>query len=407
MATATAFHNAQDLPHHVLDMIDGRDWARLARALDNGLPANLMSMNCVSLFERVLAELESGGDDPSTASEQGPIDLLESFIKARLDSGVLQEGTMTAAGLACVYGQWAWARRLVALGMEIEAPGNGPSSILHGLIDGRYQRAMGLLSSADDEVPMDAPAMVFDTPKEYGEVSDIITFLVQSGADADAVDDYASGDGPTFSPIGRAISVNDDAAVQGLILAGADLDFVQRVEGFSGRAIDLAIVMGSEESVRMLLGAGAGVDPNPHSPDPSSAWPLALAAKLGRTELLEDIIAEMDPGDLPRVSAIALHMAAGADHLRTFKTLLAMGVPMDIQLPPSGFSAFHQAAFNGATRMIDFFLRQGLSWDLRSDAGMSVGDVIRQAQPALAERYSQNVVGSNIRHLGIHKKKIA
>lgn len=410
MANPIPLYSQKDLPDAILDMVEGLEWNRLIDALKNGLPANLMSLGDVSLFERVLAELETSRPDRSTSSLEAPLELLEAFIEAGLDKGVLCEATMTAVGLACIYGQWGWIPRLIEAGFEIEGPKMGKSSILHALIDGRYQRAMDFGDHDDgdlDEIPVALPLSV-DTPQEYEKAAAMVLFIAKQGVrlnDLDVDEEMGAG---KLSPLGRAICVCDDAAVQGLILAEADMTLVQDAEGFSGRALDLAITFGSDETVRMLLGAGAPVDANPGSPwfekSPARALPLCLAASMGRKEIIEDIIGEMAPEDLEAASARALQLAACCNQLGAFKELLILGVPLQARTEPNGFTALHQAALNGSTSIIDFILEQGVSWDVESSTGVPARATLQQTHPELAARYGLEAQPeSNIRYLGLRR----
>jgi hypothetical protein len=408
MANPIPLYSQKDLPDTILDIVEGLDWNQLIDALNNGLPANLMSLGDVSLYERVLSELETSRPDRTTASLQAPLELLEAFIQNGLAKGVFQEATMTAVGLACVYGQWLWIPRLIEAGYEIEGPDIGRSSVLHALIDGRYQRSFDFGDQDDDNsTPVGLPLSV-DTTEEFERAAGIVLFLAQQGVRLNDLDTDEELEASKLSPLGRAVCVCDEAAVQGLILAGADMTLIQKTEGFSGRPLDLAIMMGSDDTVRLLLGAGAPVDANPASPwlqsNPTRALPLCLAASMGRKEIIEDIIGEMDPQDLAQASVRALHLAACCDQLGAFTELLILGVPMDARADPNGFTPMHQAALNGATTVIDFLLEQGVSWNVESTSGVPASATLLQAQPHLAQRYGLQVAPTdNVRYLGLRR----
>lgn len=405
----TTLYSQKELPDAILDMVEGLNWNSLIDALKNGLPANLISLGDVSLYERVLAELESSRPERTTASLEGPIALLETFIEHGLNRGVFPGATMTAVGLACVYGQWKWIPRLIEAGFEIEGSDICKSSVLHALIDGRYQRSFDLHDNHNDGsgIQVGIPLSV-DTPEEIEKATNTVTLLAKKGVRLEALDEDEELRVSKLTPLGRAVHVWDTAAVQGLLLAGADLTALQEADGFTGRALDLAIMKGADDIARLLLNAGAPMDANPGSPwfhsNPARTLPLCLAASMGRKEIIEDIIGKMDPEGLADAKIRALQLAAGANELGAFKELLILGVPIDACTKPGGFTPLHQAAVNGSTTVIDFLLEQGVPWNVENANGVSAGTALLQAQPHLAKHYGlQNTPSDNIRYLGLRR----
>lgn len=307
---------------------------------------------------------------------------------------------MTAVGMACVYGQWKWARRLARVGYEVEHPSHEKSSALHALIDGRHQRCVARFESGESDT------VSVDTAEEFDCTRNMVSFLHSVDVDLDAVDAIEDIDGSSTTPLGRAICMFDNAAIQGLLLAGASLDTKQTIDGFSGRALDLAILMGDEEGMRLILGALDTMTPNPYSDDPNTSHPMCLASKLGHDHMIEDIVGEMDPQDLQDTMILAFHVAISASKIEVLRALYLLGAPIDAALSHDGFSPLHRAAMKGDSAVIDFLVESGVQWDQRCDGGVSAGDLLKQSHPHLARRYAiEDQPQSNVIYLGARARR--
>lgn len=400
MTQTSSLNRTQDLPPHVLTMIDQMQWDALRGALENGLPANLLSLGDVSLFERVLAELEMSRPLGSTAALEGPTALLDAFIEAGLEQGLLPHSAMTAVGMACVYGQWKWARRLARVGFEVERTSHQKSSTLHALIDGRHQRSVSHLEAGESD------AVAIDTAEEFDCARNMVSFLRSVDVDLDVIDTLEDIENSSTTPLGRAICMFDNAVIQGLLLAGANLDAKQTIDEFSGRPLDLAILMGDEEAVKLILGASNQLTPNPYSKDPNTSHPMCLAAKLGHENMIEEIIGAMDPKDLQDTMNLSFHVAISASRLEVLRALYLLGAPVDVALSHDGFSPLHRAAMKGDRDVIDFLIESGAKWEQRCDGGVSAGDMLKQSHPQLARRYAiEDQPQSNVVYLGTRPRR--
>ncbi len=401
-----------DLPASLARLVESQDWAGLIRALDGGAPANLVSLGDVPLLEHVLVTLEMKNRHPGSVSvAAAPLDLLEAFVRNGLDREGLYEGRATTVSLVLNYGQWAWGEHLLDLGFPAESPG---ASVFLSLIDGRLQRAVAASPTLGvengDPLPPDpllndelepnvvqlggSPAqkeeavwgLQDETPDEQAHIHTLLRRLVKAGADLERTDTIAPQPHP-LTPLFLAISHLDVTLIEGLIKAGANTTAMP--PGWNLRPMDFAVQRGSVAVVHTLVASGVPLEGNPALPQEfrDYAHPLVLAAHLGRSTLVDPLIAGLSPSDLAYYGTMAMHKAAASNQVGSMKALRLHNIPYNAQ-STAGTVPLHQAAKLGAEDAIAFLLRRGQPWDRPvNQRGASPGDVLREFHPELAGRF--------------------
>ncbi len=149
------------------------------------------------------------------------------------------------------------------------------------------------------------------------------------------------------------------------------------------RQLDLfeAAAVGRTERVQELLASDPALI-DAWSPDGFQA--LHLAAFFGRADAAEALLQQgADPATVSRhhfVKVTPLHSAVaseGAEDLRTVKTLLRHGAPVNAPAEGGG-TPLHSAAFNGNAAIIEALVAHGADWDAADDDGKTPRDLARE-----------------------------
>ena len=123
-----------------------------------------------------------------------------------------------------------------------------------------------------------------------------------------------------------------------------------------GQALDELIKAVEEGNVkRTAFYLDRGMDPNSSDPDGNTI--LMIAARLGHTELVSDLIARK--ASLTRQTKTgdtALMMACLGNHLDVVKMLVSAGAPVE---SGHGWQPLHYAAFGGSVDIVRYLLDKG------------------------------------------------
>lgn len=425
MTTSFAIPRQGELPESINQVIQSQDWEGLIRRLDAGMPANLVALGDVSLFEQVLMVLESFGRAPQGASvAPGPLPLLEAFLRHGLQPDGYYAGQATAVSVLLNYGQWAWAHRLLDEGFPVE---EARGSVLLSLIDGRLQRAIAAsptLGLEEGELPPElladpdsdasnvvalspqAPAaeegavwgLQDETPAERADLTALVQRLVARGADLERADQMEGDNKPAMTPLFLAIAHLDVAMVDSLLGAGASPTAAP--PGWALRPIDWAVQRGSVAVVHALVRNGVPLEPDRSLPEgfDLEAHPMVRAAHLGRAGLFEPLAAGMTQSDLAFFGTMAMHKAAACGHVDCMQALRLLRIPFNAQ-SASGTVPMHQAARVGQEKALGFLLRRGQKWDSPTNQqGETPQDTLLRFHPELAGRFGLSLP-DNVRPL--------
>lgn len=419
MSEFAALKSHQSLPDSVKALLVEPLSGALEQALNNGLPANLVAFGEIPLFEYALAMIESTTRSANALSvPQAPVSLLDAFVGQGLFRDGHYDGQTTAVGMCLHYGQWDWARHLMAQGFPLETD---EGSALLCLVDGRLQRAirpeqegreppaseMGTnvhwldhsvpAEPVEPEVEDGAPVWMSDTPAEQLVLENLVADLVAAGAKLEFREPDEEGR-LLPPPLMRAILNNDLGCTVALAKAGADL--TTRPPDLTGRPLEIAIAAGSKAIVGALLDAGAPMGEDPSLPPEQAIMnrPLVLAARRGLAHLIP-ILGEALPMEQRQVDGVvAMHFAASSGHVPVMRALRQLGIPYDARSLRGGYTPMHQAASGGHVDAISFLLRRGQKWDLTDEAGLTPEDVLRSKHPGLVAQFGL-APSSNVRML--------
>lgn len=432
MTTPLFLKKEQGLPPTVSRLLKEGDFEGLARALDNGLPANLEDASGVPLLEHVLDAIESRHrkgyqvDVPSI-----PESLVDAFIRNGLERGTTRGGVATHVSMASNYGQWDLVMRLLKEGFQVEAPGQ---SALVSMTEGRLVRA--LLKGVDEgDAPQEqepqstapdpltsanvhafpsrraapgaspgadkAGVIIQDAPSEQGRINQVVQALVEAGASLDVGVPVQSERGQSragFTPLMCAIFRLDGAMVEAMVRAGADL--THRPDGFPYRPLELAITRGSTALVESLIAAGAPLTPDPSHEGQAQhlAHPLMLCVRMGLPHLIETIAQAMPEDDRKKYGLMAMHTAAAQGDVACMRAVRLQGIAYNAPTEQNGFQPIHQAAFAGQEDVLSFLLRRGEKWDAASHSGLTAKDILSSHHPHLLERFGMGLP-TNVRTL--------
>lgn len=143
---------------------------------------------------------------------------------------------------------------------------------------------------------------------------------------------------------------------------------------------------GSEEIVKLLVGAGADVE----AKDGNGRAPLVVHAQeghLGAVKILLERKANVDARDKDGVAAI--HAASENGHVDVVKALIAAGATIDVAMR-SGATALHAAADKGAVDVAKVLLAAGASRASLTKEGFSpLGLAIVRGGDAIVALYDQ------------------
>ena len=451
---------AADVPAHIHLLVKTNQWKGLIQALDDGLPANVV-VEDMPLLEYVAQAMELRRTRYQLDVPAAPLELLDAFIRNGLEKAEMDDDGTTAVGLACLCGQWQWAKHLVEAGFCVESKQPYTVQTLSLLLLGRFRRmVVEREDNTHDEpeessgvgqtqgnvhplTPGDATRVrrrkvAVDSPAEQGRVMEIICFLAQHGAcvdlpsvpditewddqfdEADVAADYLlameeaepeiedegephPGDAPLF----QAIRALDEVAVEALLAAGASLTASMGEVIPGGRPLEFAIYRDSSKIVQLLLQAGAPTGKDPHLSEAFARGqqPLVLAAHLGRDRLIPWLLEAMESDEVGEAAKLAMQLATAYDRVDCMKTLHLLGVPLDITSDTDGYTLLHRAAEAGSGGAVEYLLEAGLDWKTLSENGVSAAEVLLRNHPDLARIYGvdQLVPVNNVRVLGRRK----
>lgn len=418
MTNASSIQRQGELPAALNELLQAQDWDGLIQRLDDGMPANLIALGDVPLFEQVLMMLETYNRAPNGASvAPGPLPLLEAFLRHGLNPAGYYQEQATAVSMVVNYGQWAWANRLLDEGFPVEGP---QASVFLSMIDGRLQRAIAASPSLGvenlelppdllgDNDPTDAAqssdpsgdalwGLQDDSPAEQAEIAALVQRLVSLGADVER--SATVGDkGPPMNPLFLAISHLDVTLIESLLKAGASP--MACPSGWNLRPIDWAIQRGSVAVVHALVTNGVPLEGNPALPQgfDLESHPMVMAAHLGRPTLFEPLAAGMTQSDLAFFGTMAMHKAAASGRVNCMQALRLLRIPFNAQ-SSAGTVPMHQAARAGQEEVLAFLLRRGQKWEgPANQQGETPADTLLRFHPELGGRFGLSLP-DNVRPL--------
>lgn len=206
---------------------------------------------------------------------------------------------------------------------------------------------------------------------------DVISAVLQKGSRSDV---NVLARSSKRSALYTAVVGGHEAAARKLIMAGADVNYVDPVDGYP--ALVLAVRSGSATMVTDLLLAGASpCDCNDGDNYPSSVSLLQVAAAEGHQEIVSAMLsttANINAAD--RYGNTALMLAARRGHLSTATTLLAAGVDVGIRTI-DGETALHVAVSAGQVSIMEAILKHGAdvnARDSRNWTALHYASVLKQ-----------------------------
>lgn len=128
-------------------------------------------------------------------------------------------------------------------------------------------------------------------------------------------------------------------------------------------ALHLAVNCGNLAAVKALLEAGADIDLVGKGPDMVETTPLQLAARRGRIDVLDVLIAQGASLD------DALHHAVEFDHVEILEKLLHAGADIDGKRFMERWTPLHTACYDRSVKCVSALLRRGARTDARNREG--------------------------------------
>jgi ankyrin repeat protein len=328
LLTAAAFGATPDL--RLADAAKGQN-----RELVRSLLTQRASVNAAQPDGATALHWVVHWDDLETA------DLL---IQSGADVNAANDLGVTPLYLACANGNVAMVNHLLAAGAKPgAATSSGETALMTATRTGIIEIVKALLESGADvnarEKTRNQTALMWAVAKQR---QDVVRLLLAHGADVHArsrpVDDYV---------------IRDKGGAKAR-LAG------ETIQRGGSTPLLFAARLGSVESARILLDAGAGV--NDTAPDGTSA--LLMAAYSGHVELAEFLLDRGAKPDAETAGYTALHITALTGDMELVKALLAHGANPNVRLkkgtPVTRFGAEQvlTSSLAGATPLI-IAARQG------------------------------------------------
>ena len=218
---------------------------------------------------------------------------------------------------------------------------------------------------------VDAPTNYGETPLHwaangengFGKQVDLVEFaetLITNGADVNK----KTGEGRSYStPLSYAAGASNLPIARTLLAHGAD------VEGGGSSPLSYAGANGDfVEMAQLLVENGAKVD----TLSPTGLHPLMMAAGRGNIKVVNYLLAQgANPNATGKYGLTALYSAAGSDYgASAAEALLKHGADIHAKYL-SGLTALHQAASQGAIKVIEVLLEHGAKVDAKTDEGIT------------------------------------
>ena len=195
-----------------------------------------------------------------------------------------------------------------------------------------------------------------------GGSEDVLSSLLQAGAKPEVNVLVPASTGR--SPLYQAVSSGHEAAARLLVMAGADINFVDPADKLT--LLHQALLRGHEQLARELMIGGADVEAR----DSLGSTALHLAAMTGLGGIISSILLRgVDKNAVTDEGGSALMYASGfcnEAHLAVVETLLAAGADVTIRTP-KGYSALDWASRKGHVPVIEALVRHGA--DVNSRGG--------------------------------------
>lgn len=258
-------------PSHIMEILDRRDWLRLAQCLDDGFPANAAWASHGSLFERfVIASTVPTKAMPGTELHQQQMGALDAFLRAGLKEDVPFQDSMDLSlplTIAALLGRADYLERLLAAGHSPNGLGPGtpsPLSILAARRQGgednpvylpfallRPCLTLLLKAGADPNQPAEEGWLPLQLAASASDL-DMAVALLNAGANPNGkANGVAKQPGPRFTPLAWAILRNDWRMVELLLERGGRL--MSRVEEMQISLAELAGKTASADVWRAIV----------------------------------------------------------------------------------------------------------------------------------------------------------
>lgn len=254
---------------------------------------------------------------------------------------------------------------LIAKGADVNAKGQFDRVALH------YANKKGMAKILlEHGAIVDAPTNYGETPLHwaaqgingFGKQVDLVEFadvLISHGADVNK----KAGEGRSYkTPLNYAAESNNLPVAKLLLAHGAD------VAGRGSSPLSSAGVNGDfVEMAQLLVESGAKVN----TPSPTGWYPLMTAAGRGNIKVVNYLLLQgADPNATDKKTGLtALYCAAGSDYgASSAETLLKHGAEVNATYL-SGLTALHQAASQGAIKVIEVLLAHKANVDAKTESG--------------------------------------
>lgn len=254
---------------------------------------------------------------------------------------------------------------LISKGADVNAKGQFDRVALHYA----NKKGMAKILLAHGAL-VDAPTNYGETPlhwaakgvNSFGKQVDLVEFaetLIANGADVNK----KTGEGRSYrTPLSYAAEANNLPIARVLLAHGAD------VEGGGSSPLSYAGANGDfVEMAQLLVENGAKVN----TPSPTGWYPLMTAAGRGNIKVVNYLLSQgADPNATDKKTGLtALYCAAGSDYgASAAETLLNHGAEVNATYL-SGLTALHQAASQGAIKVIEVLLAHKANVDAKTESG--------------------------------------
>lgn len=145
--------------------------------------------------------------------------------------------------------------------------------------------------------------------------------------------------------------------------------YVNLVDNFGESPLMFAVMKGSREMVNCLLNNGASIYTQAYD----LATPLYLAVNENRIDIAELLLKHGSPTEsADSDDTTPFHLAVRNKSIEMIKLLHRFGSRMDYTVESSGFSAIHQASFQGDIEIINFIINNGIDINMKTIDGKTI-----------------------------------